>query len=184
MKVSAPLLSLAMVPLLLLTACESTTVDTNTYYYYSSQRRMEEQRLARERVAHPQLEQTLPWRIGPARHDSTAITTARKSLTRTPKPTGPMTEIAPPPEHGGRVTPRSTPRSTPRPFQRVAADSETSRPERSRPHGNTSAYPTAKKAREAGYVISPYTKAKIPVKNIPSGAQVLDPSSEKVFINP
>lgn len=45
-------------------------------------------------------------------------------------------------------------------------------------------YPTAKKTMQDGYVTSPYTHAKINVKRVPHGAQVLDPSSEKVFINP
>jgi hypothetical protein len=48
----------------------------------------------------------------------------------------------------------------------------------------SSKYPTAKKAFREGYVISPYTGAKIPVGKVPHGAKVLDPSSEKVFINP
>jgi hypothetical protein len=47
-----------------------------------------------------------------------------------------------------------------------------------------SQYPTGKKSSQDGYVVSPYTHAKINVKRVPHGAQVLDPSSEKVFINP
>jgi hypothetical protein len=47
-----------------------------------------------------------------------------------------------------------------------------------------SQYPVAKKSMQDGYVTSPYTRAKINVKRVPHGAQVLDPSSEKVFINP
>jgi hypothetical protein len=46
-------------------------------------------------------------------------------------------------------------------------------------------YPVAKKVPfKEGYVYSPYTKAKINVQRVPSGAKVLDPSSEHVFVRP
>jgi hypothetical protein len=46
-------------------------------------------------------------------------------------------------------------------------------------------YPVAKKVPfKEGYVYSPFTKQKINVSKVPSGAKVLDPSSEHVFIKP
>ena len=81
-------------------------------------------------------------------------------------------------DHRGaaRATPKSQP---PAPVTRH----DTPARQAAREQGS-SKYPTAKKAFREGYVISPYTGAKIPVGKVPHGARVLDPSCEKVFINP
>jgi hypothetical protein len=80
---------------------------------------------------------------------------------------------------------RSAARPTPKPQAPAPAPPRHDTPARqaAREQGS-SKYPTAKKAFREGYVISPYTGAKIPVGKVPHGARVLDPSSEKVFINP
>lgn len=46
-------------------------------------------------------------------------------------------------------------------------------------------YPVGRPTRSRGYVRSPYAPNHvIDVRGIPSGARVLDPSNERVFINP
>jgi hypothetical protein len=102
-----------------------------------------------------------------------------------PKPTPtPKNKPAPAPKPKLAPTPKPKPISTP--LTRTAPPAaKRDQPARQAGHERAaSKYPVAKKSFKDGYVISPYTGARIPVGKVPHGAQVLDPSSEKVFINP
>lgn len=51
--------------------------------------------------------------------------------------------------------------------------------------GYAPSYPVARKTRNPGYVVSPYRPyALIDVRGARSGARILDPESNKIFINP